>query len=233
MPLRTSAVHSTEKDLQTLHGLAFMGLAKPTPYRDGQNVIRDGASGRIVYMPPQAEEVPVLMAELVQWINTEIKQNELPIPVLAALAHYQFATIHPYYDGDGRTARLLTGLILHRCGYGLKGLYSLEEYYARNLSGYYAALTVGPGHNYHSGRAQADVSGFVAYFRRRHERRGLPWCEPAPKHYGPTRQHPPIQAVRIAHIAPAATSSARPVCRTPRSHHQRIGGLPATGTPRR
>ena len=60
--------------------------------------------------------------------------------------------------------RLLTTLVLHRSGYGLKGIYSLEEYYARDLSGYYGAISVGPSHNYHFGRAGADVTGFLAYF---------------------------------------------------------------------
>ena len=151
----------TEKDIQTIHGLAFEGKKRPTPYRDGQNVIRNSGSGAITYLPPEAKEVAGLMGELVMWINAEIESRDLPVPVIAALAHYQFATIHPYYDGNGRTARLLTTLILHRCGYGLKGIYSLEEYYAKNLRGYYAALTVGPSHNYHLGRAEADVSGFV------------------------------------------------------------------------
>jgi Fic family protein len=154
----------TEEDTQTLHGLAFEGKAKPTPYRDGQNVIRNSGDRRIVYMPPEAEEVPALMRELVEWINQEIDEKRLPAPVIAALAHYQFATIHPYYDGNGRTSRLLATMILHRCGYGLKGIYSLEEYYARNLRSYYDALSVGPSHNYHLGRAEADVSGFVQYF---------------------------------------------------------------------
>lgn len=153
-----------EEDIKTLHGLAFEGKAKPTPYRDGQNVIRNSGDGRIVYMPPEAKEVPALMQELIEWINQEIEEMRLPAPVIAALAHYQFATIHPYYDGNGRTSRLLATMILHRCGYGLKGIYSLEEYYARNLPGYYAALSVGPSHNYHLGRADADVSGFVRYF---------------------------------------------------------------------
>ncbi|MFM2142447.1 MAG: hypothetical protein RLZZ476_991 [Verrucomicrobiota bacterium] len=154
----------TEKDIQTIHGLAFEGKKRPTPYRDGQNVIRNSASGAITYLPPEAKEVAGLMGELVTWINDEIESRDLPVPVIAALAHYQFATIHPYYDGNGRTARLLTTLILHRCGYGLKGIYSLEEYYARHLRGYYDALSVGPSHNYHLGRAEADVSGFVQYF---------------------------------------------------------------------
>jgi Fic family protein len=153
-----------EHDIRVLHGLVMDGKARATPYRKEQNVIRDGASGGIVYMPPTAKDVPALMRALVTWINREMERRRLPVPVLAALAHYQYATIHPYYDGNGRTARLLTSLVLHRCGYGLKGIYSLEEYYARNLAGYYAALAVGKSHNYYLGRAKADVSDFVEYF---------------------------------------------------------------------
>ncbi len=153
-----------EKDIQTLHGSVMDGKRKPTPYRDGQNVIRDSGSGAITYMPPEAKDVPELMCELMAWINREVSKAELPIPLIAAIAHYQFATIHPYYDGNGRTARLLTNLVLHKSGYGLKGIYSLEEYYARNLQAYYEALSVGESHNYYLGRAEADITGWNLYF---------------------------------------------------------------------
>jgi Fic family protein len=156
----------TETDIRLLHGLVMAGgrtKVKPTPYREGQNVIRDSRSRGIVYMPPEARDVPGLMKELVTWINSTGRE-ELPCPLRAAVAHYQFATIHPYYDGNGRTARLLTTLILHLGGYGLKGLYSLEEYYAANLGAYYEALTVGPSHNYYLGRAKADITKWVDYF---------------------------------------------------------------------
>ena len=103
--------------------------AKPTPYRDGQNVIRDSRSRAIVYMPPEAKDVGGLMKELLEWNRLPLAST-LPCPIRAGIAHYQFATIHPYYDGNGRTARLLTTLILHLGGYDLKGLYSIEEYYA-------------------------------------------------------------------------------------------------------
>ncbi|HEX3147298.1 MAG TPA: Fic family protein [Gemmataceae bacterium] len=154
----------TEKDIRTIHGLVMTGKPKATPYRDGQNVIRDARSGRTVYMPPEAKDVPALMKDLVRWVSTSLDARELPAPVVAALAHYQFATIHPYFDGNGRTARLLTTLLLHRSGYGLKGIYSLEEYYAANLDGYYAGLSVGTSHNYYFGRAEGDVTPFVEYF---------------------------------------------------------------------
>jgi Fic family protein len=60
--------------------------------------------------------------------------------------------------------RLLTTLILHLGGYDLKGLYSLEEYYARNLGAYYEAISIGESHNYYMGRAEADITKWVQYF---------------------------------------------------------------------
>lgn len=156
----------TESHIQQLHALVMAGgrkKAKPTPYRDGQNVIRDSRSRGIVYMPPEAKDVSPLMKEMVAWIASTARK-ELPCPIRAGIAHYQFATIHPYYDGNGRTARLLTTLILHLGGYDLKGLYSLEEYYARNLGAYYEALTIGDSHNYYEGRAKADITKWVEYF---------------------------------------------------------------------
>ncbi|HXW85759.1 MAG TPA: Fic family protein [Candidatus Bathyarchaeia archaeon] len=153
----------TEKDIMLLHALVMAAgstRVTPTPYRDGQNVIRSARSRRIVYMPPEAGDVPSLMKTFVSWIASA----KIPSPLVAALAHYQFVTIHPYYDGNGRTARLLTTLILHKGGYDLKGIYSLEEYYARDLPGYYTALTIGPSHNYYEGRAEADLTDWIAYF---------------------------------------------------------------------
>jgi Fic family protein len=152
-----------EKEIQQLHGLVMTGRNKLSAYRQQQNVIKDSASGKIVYLPPEAPDVPVLMAELVSFVNRAISKNALPVPIIAGLAHYQFATIHPYLDGNGRTARLLTTLILRRAGYGLDGIYSLDEHYAKNLRAYYTALSIGH-HNYYEGRAEADVTKFVAYF---------------------------------------------------------------------
>lgn len=156
----------TEKVVQTLHALVMggkRGKVKPSPYRDGQNVIRDARSGAIVYLPPEAKDVGPMMADLMKWIE-ENKKSGLPCPLRAAIVHYQFATIHPYYDGNGRTARLLTTLVLHLGGYDLKGFYSLEEYYARDLRSYYNAIAVGPSHNYYLGRAEADITHWIEYF---------------------------------------------------------------------
>ncbi len=152
----------TEDKIRKLHAVIFSGCrATPAPYRDGQNVIRDMAGG-IVYLPPEARDVPVLMAEMVTWIDES--ETQLPVPVIAGLAHYQFVTIHPFYDGNGRTARALATWILYRGGYDLGRFYALEEFYAQDLSGYYAALVTHPHHNYYEGRNTADLTPWLSYF---------------------------------------------------------------------
>ncbi len=154
----------TEDTIKRIYAIVMHGSRlKTVPYRDGQNVIRDSVSGGIIYLPPEALDVSALMQEMVAWINSaEVEQ--VPAVIIAALAHYQFVTIHPYYDGNGRTARLLATLILHRSGYGLNGLFSLEEYHSRDLNAYYGALNVGGHHNYYMGRADADLTGWLEYF---------------------------------------------------------------------
>jgi Fic family protein len=156
----------TEELIRRLHALIKEGArAKPTPYRDGQNVIRDSASGAIIYLPPEARDVPALMAALVEWVQKAEKEG-FPVPLIAGLVHYQFVTIHPYYDGNGRTARLLATFILHRGGYGLNGFFSLEEHHASDLEGYYRSLAVHPHHNYYEGRAEADLTPWLEYFAK-------------------------------------------------------------------
>jgi len=152
--------------IRRLHALVEKGSrAKPTPYRQAQNAIRDSASGALVYLPPEAKDVSLLMDGLVQWMN-EAELAGLPVPLLAGLAHYQLVTIHPFFDGNGRTARLLATLLLHRGGYGLNGFFSLEEHHAQDLPGYYQALATHPEHNYYMGREQADLTAWVVYFVR-------------------------------------------------------------------
>lgn len=160
----SNRVPLTERLICQLHALLEKGKrAKPTPYRDEQNVVRDSVTKAIVYMPPEAKDVPVLMTEMVAWFNKAEKENT-PVPIIAALTHYQLVTIHPFWDGNGRTARLLATFILHRGGYGINGLFSLEEHHAKDLAGYYESLMVHPHHNYYMGRSAADLNKWLDYF---------------------------------------------------------------------
>ena len=154
----------TEDLIKRLHAIVEKGKrTKPTAYRNGQNAIRDSASGTVVYLPPEAKDVPKLMTEMVRWVK-KAEKEKIPVPIVAALAHYQFVTIHPYYDGNGRTARLLVTFILQRDGYGLNGFFSMEEHHARDLESYYKSLAVHPHHNYYEGRKDADLTSWIEYF---------------------------------------------------------------------
>ncbi|WP_051541340.1 Fic family protein [Caldalkalibacillus mannanilyticus] len=64
--------------------------------------VYDNQTRQPEYIPPEHTEVPPLMKALVKWINTE---KEIPVPIKAAIATYQLLTIHPFEDGNGRTAR--------------------------------------------------------------------------------------------------------------------------------
>jgi Fic family protein len=152
----------TEELIQRLHALVE-GRNPPSHYRDGQSTIRDSEAGALVYLPPEARDIPTLMAGLVAWIR-QAEEERLPPPLIAGLAHYQFVTIHPYDDGNGRTARLLATFLLQRDGYGLNGLVSLEEEHARDLATYYRSLAVHPHHNYYEGRDTADLTSWLDYF---------------------------------------------------------------------
>lgn len=157
----------SEKLIRKLHAVVHKGLrTKPTPYREAQNFVLDAASGGIVYAPPEPVDVPELMAHLVEWLRDADRKGQPAAPIVAALAHYQFVTIHPFMDGNGRTARLLATLVLHRAGLGLNGFFSLEEYHARDLHEYYRRLVTHPEHNYYHGRADVDLTPWVEYFTR-------------------------------------------------------------------
>ena len=125
-----------EKLVANIHSLVEASKSI-IPYRDNQNAIYDSETGAKIYLPPEAKDVPEMMQDFCQWVQNA---GNLPVPLVAGIVHYQFVTIHPYYDGNGRTARLLTSFVMRKGGYGLKGIYSLEEYYAKDLIRYYDAL---------------------------------------------------------------------------------------------
>jgi Fic family protein len=155
----------SEANIRRLHAMVEHGgtRRKPTPYREAQNVIRNSVTREIVYLPPEHHDVAPMMAAFAQWISDQ-ERAALPTPILAALAHYQFVTIHPFMDGNGRTARLLATWLLHRGGFGLRGFYSLEEFHARDLAAYYGSLAAHPHHNFYMGRAEADRTPWIDYF---------------------------------------------------------------------
>ncbi len=111
--------------------------------------VYDAQTGAADYIPPEAGDVPALLDELVDYVNTT---DDHPL-IIAAVVHYQLATIHPFEDGNGRTARLMSGYILDLLGYGFSGIGSLDEYFAYDVDEYYRSLQMGLPALYYDGRA--------------------------------------------------------------------------------
>lgn len=110
--------------------------------------VYDSQSGNPDYIPPEYCDIPELLDELVEYVNTT---DDHPL-IIAAIVHYQLVTIHPFEDGNGRTARLLSGYILDLNGYGFNGIGSLEEYFSYDIDEYYESLQMGLPSLYYSGR---------------------------------------------------------------------------------
>lgn len=110
--------------------------------------VYDSASGVPEYIPPEYSDIPELLDELVDYVNTT---DDHPL-IIAAIVHYQLVTIHPFEDGNGRTARLMSGYVLDFYGYGFNGVGSLEEYFAYDPDEYYGSLQMGLPALYYSGR---------------------------------------------------------------------------------
>jgi Fic family protein len=98
-----------------------------------------GFREEVVYMPPATDQVPELVEEFVEWFNSD-KVSDLNPVLLAGIAHYEIAWIHPFIDGNGRTARLLATLILYLKGFDHRQIFALDDYYDRDRKSYYAAL---------------------------------------------------------------------------------------------
>ncbi|MDJ0305833.1 MULTISPECIES: Fic family protein [Dehalobacter] len=115
------------------------------------------------YLPPEPQDVPILIEDLVAWINSPNTQS-IPSPIKTGIFMWQFLTIHPYMDGNGRTARMIATYILKLGGLGLKGLFVLESFYDRNLKEYYKNLQMGLQHNYYYGRNDCDITQWLEFF---------------------------------------------------------------------
>ena len=106
-------------------------------------VLKNERSGEIVYQPPSPERLPALMDELVRWIHADGQnqsENALDPLVRMAVMHHQFETIHPFYDGNGRTGRILNILFLVRAELLDSPILYLSRYISQTKLDYYAEL---------------------------------------------------------------------------------------------
>jgi Fic family protein len=127
----------TEQLVCRIHELTTRGIDyqnnRPGHYRE--HAVSAGT-----YVPPQTgDEVRRLMAEFIEWFN-EGSPRSWPAAIRAVVAHFYVVSIHPYGDGNGRTARAVESFLLYQGGINARGFYSLSNYYYRNRQMYVSLL---------------------------------------------------------------------------------------------
>ncbi len=119
--------------------------------------------GTPAYIPPEYKDIELLLDQLIEYIK---KSDDHPL-IKAAIIHYQLVTIHPFEDGNGRTARIISSYYLSLCGYGFKNIGSLEEYMSYDIDEYYDSIQMGLPILYYDGRNNPPhIEIWVKYFLR-------------------------------------------------------------------
>ena len=123
-------------------------------YRNINNKITNIRTGEIRYIPPNPDDVPKLMRELIEWINKD--SNKMSPVITAGIVHYEITRIHPFVNGNGRTARALATLILCFRSFDIKGYFALDEQYNLDKKAYVDALK--------SADDSGDLTEWLEYF---------------------------------------------------------------------
>lgn len=158
----------SEDTIKALHYIVaklLPGDYNPGRYREGRNFVVDRTTGRALFRPPPPDQVETLMDEYVRWLNT--RQAGMDPYCKAALAHLNFVDIHPFYDGNGRTARLIETMALYLAGYKSPSLVSSEEYFGKNATDYYRAIANALGDAYDP--ESRDVTSWVEFYLRAYQ----------------------------------------------------------------
>ncbi|HEX8923345.1 MAG TPA: Fic family protein [Patescibacteria group bacterium] len=130
-------------------------------YRHQQVVLKNTRTGEIAHRPPPAIEVPYLIADFIDWLNSPLSREIHPA-IRAAAAQYILVAIHPFIEGNGRVSRAFAMLPLYVEGYDIRRLFSLEEYFDRNAESYYNTLQ--ETHQISSDIFRRDLTHWIEYF---------------------------------------------------------------------
>jgi len=123
-------------------------------------VVYEPRSQDVVYLPPNHEDVPALMPSLIAFV--EKNRGILEPRLLDGLFHKQMVGIHPFMDGNGRTTRLATKLLLAGLGLNTFTLFSFENYYNQNVTRYFQ--NVGLFGDYYDLAPDLDFTPWLVYF---------------------------------------------------------------------
>lgn len=123
-------------------------------------IVNDPRTSKVIYLPPDANDLKSLIEELIKFVNTS--RGKIDPLILAGIFHKQMVIIHPFMDGNGRTTRLATKVLLAEMGLNTFNLFSFENYYNQNITKYFQA--VGELGNYYELINKIDFTKWLEYF---------------------------------------------------------------------
>lgn len=150
------------KNIRTLWEIVVDGVCENeskagTIYRDGMVYI--GSNTKIIHIPAEPEKIGELMKQLFSFSESVDLEEILKAFVL----HFYFVYVHPFCDGNGRTARILTSSYLYHHGYEKMMYLPLSRTVNENLSGYYSSITDSEWRYEEQGKSYLDITPFVSY----------------------------------------------------------------------
>ncbi len=128
--------------------------------REKPVVVNDPRTKKVIYLPPDAKDVKKLLGDLTEFVNSN--RDKIDPLILAGIFHKQMVIIHPFMDGNGRTTRLTTKVLLAEMGLNTFNLFSFENYYNKNVTKYFQ--TVGEFGNYYELKDKIDFISWLEYF---------------------------------------------------------------------
>ena len=149
------------KDIQRESVNKIVPEDKIGEFRKSQVIIKNEETGEVILRPPKFVEVTHLINDFIGWLNgAEVKEIH-PI-ILAGIAHYILVSIHPFVEGNGRTARAFATLILIKRNYDIKKFFALEERFDEDPASYYEAFTEVDKQS--PNIAERDITAWLEYF---------------------------------------------------------------------
>jgi Fic family protein len=144
---RDGQIEYSSDFLKRLHAILTRGLGREDsrfkPHHEGEwreGVVAVGDAMAVFHVAPDPADVPALIDERMAWLEQKRTSADYPAAILAGVAHFEVAEVHPFADYNGRTARLFAIAVLYRERLMERPLFSPERYYAEDKDAYLAAL---------------------------------------------------------------------------------------------